>query len=38
MGIFSDGHRGINEWCYEYDEVDVELTWSVIKYLHGETK
>ena len=38
MGIFSGGHRSIDEWCYTYDEVDLGLTWGVIKYLHWETK
>ena len=38
MGIFSGGHRIIDEWCSAYDEVDLGLPWDVIKYLHWETK
>ena len=38
IGIFSGKHRSIDEWCYEYDEVDLGLTWGVIKYLHWKTK
>ena len=37
-GIFSGGHKNIDEWCYAYDEVDLGLTWGVIKYLLWETK
>ena len=32
MDIFSGGHRSIDEWNYAYDEVDLGLTWDVIKY------
>ena len=38
MGIFSDLYRSIDQWCYAYDEVDLELTSGVIKYLHWKTK
>ena len=38
MGIFSGIHRNIDKWCYAYDEVDLGLTWDVIKYLHWGTK
>ena len=34
----SGRHRNIDEWCYAYDEVDLGLSWGVIKYLHWETK
>ena len=32
MGIFNCGHRSIDE--YAYDEVDLGLTWDVIKSIH----
>ena len=38
MDAFNDGLRSINEWCFAHDEVDLGLTWDVIKYLHWETK
>ena len=38
MGIFNGGHGSIDEWCYAYDEVDLGLTWGVMKYLHCKTK
>ena len=38
MGIFSGGHKNIDEWCYAYDEVNLGHIWDVIKYLHWETK
>ena len=38
MDIFSSKHKSIDEWCYAYDEIDLGLTWDVIKYLHWETK
>ena len=38
MDTFSGGLRSINEWCSIHDEVDLELTWSVVKYLYWETK
>ena len=38
MGIFSDKHKNIDEWCYAYDEVDLGLIWGVTKYLHWEIK
>ena len=38
MDTFSGGLRSINEWCSAHDEIDLGLTWGVIKYLHWETK
>ena len=38
MDTFSGGVRIINEWCFAHDEVDLGLTWDVIKYLHWKTK
>ena len=38
MDTLSGRLRSINEWCFAYDEVDLGLTWGVIKYLHWETK
>ena len=38
MDTFSGGFRSINEWCFAHDEVDLGLTWGVIKYLYWETK
>ena len=38
MDTFSGGLKSINKWCFAHDEVDLELTWGVIKYLHWETK
>ena len=38
MGVFSGGYRSIDEWYYAYDEVDLGLTYDVIKYLHWKTK
>ena len=38
MGIIRGGHKSIDEWCYKYDEVDLEFLWDVIKHLHWETK
>ena len=36
MDTFSGEHRSINEWCSVHDEVDLGLTWGVIKYLYWE--
>ena len=38
MDTFSGKFRSINEWSPAHDEVDLGLTWGVIKYLHWETK
>ena len=38
MDTFSGGLKSINEWYSVHDEVDLGLTWDVIKYLHWETK
>ena len=38
IDTFSGGLRSINEWCSAHDEVDLGLTWDVIKYLHWKTK
>ena len=38
MVIFSGGYRSIDEWYYAYDEVDLGLTWDVIKYLYRNPK
>ena len=38
MDTFSGGLRNINEWCSAHNEVDLGLTWGVIKYLYWETK
>ena len=38
MDTFSGGFRSITEWCFAHDEVELELTWGVIKYLHWEMK
>ena len=38
MDTFSGGLRTINEWCFAHEEVDLGLTWGVIKYLHWEMK
>ena len=38
MGIFSGGYKSIDEWCYTYDEVDLELIWGAINYLRWEAK
>ena len=38
MNIFSGKHRSIEDWCSACDEIDLRLTWDVIKYLHWEAK
>ena len=38
MDAFSGKLRSIKEWCSVHDEVDLRLTWGVIKYSHWETK
>ena len=38
MDSFTGGHRSIKEWCFAYDEVDIGLTWDVIKFLNWKKK
>ena len=38
MDTFNGRLRSINEWCSAHNEVDLGLTWGVIKYLHWKMK
>ena len=38
FGMFSREYRNIDEWFYAHDEVNLELTWGIFKYLHRKIK